>query len=78
MNIDIFHHLDTIRNEAFKLPGVTERPCYGTPGFYTGKKLFARLSGEGNILVIYTEERDKWMKQDPETFFITSHYKNYP
>ena len=26
---------------------------------------------------MYTEERDKWMHADPETFFITDHYVNY-
>ena len=28
-------------------------------------------------MVIYTEERDKWMNIDPQIFFITPHYQNY-
>lgn len=76
MNIDALHYLDKIRAIALTLPGVTEGSSYGTPGFYVGKKLFTRLREEGDILVIYTEERDKWMEKDPATFYITSHYKN--
>ena len=76
MNLDALHYLDKVRAIAFNLPGVTEGSCYGTPGFYVGKKLFARLREEGDILVIYTEKRDKWMDADPETFYITDHYRN--
>jgi len=76
MNIDGFFYLDKVRSIAFKLPAVTEGTCYGTPGFYAGKKLFARLREEGDILVIYTEEREVWFKKDPKTFFITDHYIN--
>lgn len=76
MNIDALFYLDKVRNIAFTLPMVTEGTCYGTPGFYAGKKLFARLREEGDILVIYTEDRDKWMKKDPDTFYITDHYVN--
>jgi len=76
MNIDAFHYLEAVRKIAFALPGVTEGICYGTPGFYVGKKLFARIREEGDILVIYTEERDAWMKKDSKAFFITDHYLN--
>ena len=76
MNIDAFHYLETVRQIAFALPGVTEGICYGTPGFYVGKKLFARMREEGDILVIYTEERDVWMKKDSKAFYITDHYLN--
>jgi hypothetical protein len=30
------------------------------------------------VLVVRTEEREKWMAKDPEIFFITDHYKDYP
>lgn len=32
----------------------------------------------GEVLVVHTDEREKWMQADPETFFITDHYRNYP
>ncbi len=76
MNTDSFFYLDKVRNIAFQLPGVTEGSCYGTPGFYAGKKLIARLRREGDILVVYSEEREIWMKKDPAVFYITDHYKN--
>jgi len=77
MNLDALHYLDKVRAITSRLPGVTEGRCFGTPAFYAGKKFFARLREEGDILVIYNEERDKWMQKDPETFYITSHYENF-
>ena len=59
-------------------PGTSQGPCYGTPGFYVQKKLLARLWESGVVLVVHTQERDKWMQGDPEIFFITDHYRNYP
>ena len=76
MNMDSFFYLDMVRKAVFKLPGTTEGVCYGTPGFYAGKKLIARIREEGDILVIYTEEREIWMRKDPQIFYITDHYKN--
>jgi hypothetical protein len=70
-------HLQFLRQTLLPIPGVTERPCYGTPGFYTGKKMFARMKEDGKTLVIQSFEREKWMDKDPEIFFITDHYLNY-
>jgi hypothetical protein len=78
LNIDAFIYLEKLRSLVQPLPGVTEASCYGTPGFYVNKKLFARLKEDGETLVIYTEERDKWMKKAPSIYFITDHYLNYP
>lgn len=70
-------YLEFIRKAVEILPGVTEKLCFDTPAFYVAGKLFARLKEDGETLVIYTEDRGKWMQQDPETFFITDHYQNY-
>ena len=32
----------------------------------------------GEVLVVHSVERKKWIQDDPETFFITDHYRNYP
>ena len=60
------------------LPGTTEGLSHGTPAFYVNKKILVRLWENGEVLVIHTDEREKWMQTDPDTFFITDHYRNYP
>jgi hypothetical protein len=74
---EVVYALEFIRNAVKDLPGIDERPCYATPAFYAGKKLFARLKEDGETLVIQTYEREKWMEADPATFFVTDHYLNY-
>jgi hypothetical protein len=77
MEPDPFIYLEFIRKSVSHLPLVTEASSYGTPGFFVQKKLFARMKEDGETLVIYTEEREKWMQADPDTFYITDHYLNY-
>jgi len=67
-------YLDFIRKTAENLPEVTEKLCYDTPAFYVAGKLFARLKEDGETLAIHIGDRDKWMQEDSETFFITDHY----
>lgn len=68
--------LEFIRKTVSQWPGVTEKPCYSTPGFYVNKKIFSRLREDGETLVIQNFDRDKWTDSDPATFFITDHYLN--
>ena len=63
---------------AMTLPGVYERTAYGTPAFYVEKKLFTRLREDGQTLVVYNDNRDEWIASNPDTFFYTDHYKDYP
>ncbi|GAA4324195.1 hypothetical protein GCM10023149_25620 [Mucilaginibacter gynuensis] len=76
-NDNAFLSLQFARSVVMPLPGVTEKICFDTPAFYANKKIFSRLKEDGLSWVMYTEERDKWMQADPETFFITDHYVNY-
>ncbi|MGZ3945116.1 MAG: MmcQ/YjbR family DNA-binding protein [Mucilaginibacter sp.] len=76
--MDPFIHLQFLRKALLTLPGVTEGISHGTPGFYVQKKILARLWENGEVLVVRTNERDKWIKTDPDTFFFTDHYRNYP
>ena len=71
---------ETIREIALALPGAVEGTSYGTPAFYVRKKLFVRFhqSGESVVIKIHMDEREALMKIDPQTFFITDHYLNYP
>ena len=72
--------LDGVRAILLALPGVEEGPCYGTPGFRVRGKLLARLREDGESLVVKVpfEEREFLMRSDPETFYITEHYRSYP
>lgn len=69
--------LTFIRQVVLPLPDVYEQICFDTPAFYVNKNIFARLKEDGENLVIYTVEREKWMDKDPITFFITDHYLKY-
>ena len=72
--------LATIRNARSRLPGVEEGTSYGTPALRSGGKLIARLhqDGESLVLKVGNETRDHLLQADPETFFITDHYRGYP
>jgi len=72
--------LATVRRLALALPGVEEGLSYGTPGFRVRGKFLARLWEDGETLVVKygDDERDFRMQADPETFFITDHYRGYP
>jgi hypothetical protein len=71
---------ETVRKIALALPGAVEGTSYGTPAFHVRKKLFVRFhqSGESVVIMIHVNEREALMKIDPETFYITDHYLNYP
>jgi hypothetical protein len=71
---------DTVREIARELAGAIESTSYGTRAFKVGKCLFARQHDERDWLVIKIDpaQRSMRMKVDPETFFITDHYLNYP
>jgi hypothetical protein len=69
-----------VRLLALALPKAEEGTSYGTPAFKVGGTLFARLHQDGESLVVKIDpgERAMRMKADPETFYITDHYLNYP
>jgi hypothetical protein len=60
---------------------VEEGPSYGTPGLRCRGKLLARLWPDGEVLVLARvsfDEREFLMDADPQTFFLTDHYRPYP
>jgi hypothetical protein len=71
---------DDVRFLALSLPKVDESTSYGTPAFKVAGKLLARLHQDGVSLVVKIDpdERTMRMKVDPDTFYITDHYLNYP
>jgi hypothetical protein len=70
---------DTVCELANGLPEVEESTWYGTPALKVRGKGFARLR-EGGALVVMIDvlEREALMQEDPETFYITPHYQEYP
>jgi hypothetical protein len=71
---------ETVRRLVLALPGVEEGVSYGTPGFRVRGKFLARLWEDGETLVVKCGdiERDFRLKADPETFYVTDHYRGYP
>ncbi len=71
---------DQFRQIARALPGVTEGSSYGTPGFRVKKRFMARLRDENVLVLVPVEEMEKEFLLDtqPETYFITDHYRGYP
>jgi len=72
--------IDTIRALALALPGVEEATSYGAPAFKIARRLLVWLRDDGETLVVRVQQdaRDMLMHSDPDTFFITDHYANYP
>ncbi len=78
---------DGVRALALSFPGVEEATSYGAPAFKVGGKLLAcqpsnpRLRDGGRTLVLFDvslEEREMLMQGEPEAFFFTDHYRDYP
>jgi hypothetical protein len=69
-----------VRALALALPGTEEGTSYGTPAFKVKGKLFVRLREDGALVLVLGAigDREALMAEDPETFYITPHYENYP
>ena len=69
-----------MRELALALPGVEEGTSYRTTAFKVNGKLFARFHQDGESLVIKVEyaAREVLMGANPETFYITDHYRCWP
>jgi hypothetical protein len=64
-----------------RFPGVVEGTSYGTPSLKVRDKFMCRLRTNPDALVmrvIDMADRDALVKGDPDTFFVTPHYDNYP
>jgi hypothetical protein len=64
---------------ALDLPGIEETGS-GNPGLKAHGKLWVWWSPHENapVFKVPFEERDFLIEVDPDTFFFTPHYRNYP
>ncbi|MGH9497111.1 MAG: MmcQ/YjbR family DNA-binding protein [Candidatus Sulfotelmatobacter sp.] len=71
---------DVVWRLGLKLPGTAESTSYGTPALKVKGKLFVRLHDDRDKIVVKMpfDRREEMMEADPETYFITDHYKEYP
>jgi len=66
---------------AMQLPGTEESISYGTPSVKVKGKILSRLRTEAEgALALHCDfiDREILLQADPDVFFITDHYKNYP
>lgn len=72
--------VETLRRIALSFPGVEEGTSYGTLAYRVGKKFICRMKEDGESLAIRMEfgEREILVEGEPDTFYFTEHYRNYP
>jgi hypothetical protein len=72
---------DRVVQIATRLPGTEESRSYGTPSLKVKGKLLARLRSEaegGLAIRCDFVERHMLMQADPEAFYLTDDYQDYP
>jgi len=72
---------EDVKAIALSLPQVEEAISYGRPAFKAFGKFLTRVRREDNSIVLVGvefDEREMLMEAEPEIFFITPHYKDYP
>jgi hypothetical protein len=75
---------DTVRRIGRALPDVEEGTTYGTPALKVHGTVIAcaaihRSAEPGSLVVrIDFDQRDELIAADPETYYLTDHYVNYP
>ena len=72
---------DDVRAFALALPGVAEGTSHGHASLKAHGKFLTRVWDDGDTLVVpgvTLDEREMLIEAEPETFYVTDHYKNYP
>lgn len=73
-----------VREMGLALPDVQESTMYGAPAIKVRKKLMAcpaiHRSAESNTLVVRIDfdQRAELIAADPDVYYLTDHYVNYP
>jgi hypothetical protein len=71
---------DVVRRAGLALANVQESTAYGTPALKVNGQLFVRLHQDRDKIVVKMpfDRREELIAGDPETYFITDHYRDYP
>jgi hypothetical protein len=72
---------DDVRKITLVWPEVEDGTSYGTAALKVRKKMLARLKEDGDSLVmpgVPQDERDMLVEREPDTFYFTAHYRDYP
>jgi len=75
---------ETVRKIGLALPDVEEGTVYGSPALKVGGKMFTCIpihrSAEPDSLAIRVDfdQRDALIAEDPQTYYVTDHYVDYP
>jgi hypothetical protein len=75
---------DRVRRLGLRLPGAETGTVYGSPALTVGGKMFACIaihrSAEPNTLAVRLDfdRRDEMIAEDPDTYYLTEHYVDYP
>jgi len=71
---------EVVRQLGLALPNVAEGTSYGQPALKAKGKAFVCLHRDQDkiVLKIPFDRREELMAADPETYFITDHYREYP
>ncbi|MEO8393643.1 MAG: MmcQ/YjbR family DNA-binding protein, partial [Chloroflexota bacterium] len=71
---------DRVSAIALTFPGVTESETFGSPSLKVNGKYLAQIWQDGQSLILSMEivERDMWLQAEPDIFFITDHFRDWP
>ncbi len=71
---------ERVRKLALAFPGVEESLTFGTPSLKVSGKLLAQIWKDGESLILSMDilERDLRIQAEPDLFFITDHFRDWP
>jgi hypothetical protein len=69
------------RKIALSIEGASEGPYFGKPAIFVAEKFLTRVHQKEEAMVLAIgsmEMRDVMLEAEPQLFYITEHYKNFP